>query len=452
MSRCGTVFTVLCVALLSGSPSVARELSRMGPHVHVVCDFDNEQIADSVLQTAEAVWLAGADLYRIAGAPLDEPCTVRVYRTIDAYLAADSRLTGGLFQKNLAFAHHATKSAHVALQPPCSDALLAEIGLPYQARALIAHEVAHLVRFHAFRNFESHPRWLADGTAFCLEVETLIAKGWSPGWNEDPRPSTYSVLVKRLIDSGQLPSVDELLRDAAADLPFYEGYAVHALFFRFLKEKLAPKDFHAILDEARRLGGGEGYRDKLHASLTEMLGAERLSDLDKGLRAYVQGMSPAWREEYRSLDTAADDWLQIAFPDTNALAWRTQPAGKKPYTLRGAVKMLPAEKSQMNVLLDSSDAGFLSVAIVAGKGVVVFRCHAEGPRWEQLGVGRAAGVNVGEKVPFEVKIAKKSLTVKIGREDVLKVDLDAELSGGPWGLGAQAGSAGIWYEVQQSSP
>ncbi len=452
MSRGTTAFSVLVAALFSASPSPAQELSRKGPHVQVICDFENEQVADSALETAEAVWLAGTELYRLEDAALDELYTLHLYRTAAAYCAADSRLTGGRFQENLAFSHHATKSAHVALQPPCSDALLAEIGLPSLTRALIAHEVAHLVRFCAFRNFESHPRWLADGTAYCLEVESLIAKGWSPGWDEDPRLATENCLAKALVDSGKLPSVDELLQDAAADLSFSEVYAVHAVFFRFLKEKLPAKDLRAILDQARRLGDGEGYCDRLHASLTDMLGAKRLSDLDKGLRAYIQGTAPAWREEYRSLETAGDGWVQIAFPDTNAIAWRTQPAGKKPYVLRGAVKMLSAEASQMNVLLDKSDAGFLSVAIVAGYGATAFRYHAEGDRWERLGDGKAPGVNVGEKVSFEVRVAKKSLIVKIGGEDVLRVDLEAELSGGPWGLGAQAGSAGIWYDVEQSSP
>jgi hypothetical protein len=57
--------------------------------------------------------------------------------------------------------------------------------------------------------------------------------------------------------------------------------------------------------------------------------------LDGAFAAYVRSLSPKWNEVYRSLETAGDDWTQIAFPDVNAIAWRTRPI------TRGGAEHLP---------------------------------------------------------------------------------------------------------------
>ena len=48
---------------------------------------------------------------------------------------------------SLAFAHWDTRTAHVALQPELTDAVVRRIGLPYLTRVMLLHEAAHLVRY-----------------------------------------------------------------------------------------------------------------------------------------------------------------------------------------------------------------------------------------------------------------------------------------------------------------
>ena len=101
----------------------------------------------------------------------------------------------------------------------------------------------------------------------------------------------------------------------------------------------------------------------------------------------------------------------------------------------------------MNVLLGGSPSGCISVAFVAGYGITVFNYHAENNHWQRLGSETVAGINMGEKFSFEIKVRKDQLSVRIEDQEPIRFKLDNISINGPWGLGAQAGSAGIWYDI-----
>ena len=114
----------------------------------------------------------------------------------------------------------------------------------------------------------------------------------------------------------------------------------------------------------------------------------------------------------------------MAFPDSNAVAWRTKPVGRDEYSLAGSFQILPGGRQQLNVLLGRSADGFVSVAFVAGYGVTVFEYHAQKDEaWERLGDIKIDGVELSRWVPFRVDVRDGHLEVTIGDRSVLTVAL-----------------------------
>ena len=92
---------------------------RSGAHCEIVCHFAGPhapRLADDALEIAEAVWQHAEELYGETKAP-KMPLQLHLYRDAAAYEAAEEKLTGGTFKRNLAFAHIGSNTAHVAMQP-----------------------------------------------------------------------------------------------------------------------------------------------------------------------------------------------------------------------------------------------------------------------------------------------------------------------------------------------
>ena len=66
---------------------------------------------------------------------------------------------------------------------------------------------------------------------------------------------------------------------------------------------------------------------------------------------------------------------------------------------------------------------------------------------EQGRGGQTAALKVGAAVPFEVIVDGGKLVVRVADRDAVAVDLGNRTLDGAWGLGAQAGSAGLWSGV-----
>lgn len=420
----------------------ARPAVLEGAHFRLHCHFEHRPSAERALQIVEAtVPVARALFGEVAGGALLD---VHLYRNTVDYEAAEARLTGGAFRRNLAFAHFDTRSAHVALQPDLSDAALHVVGLTWQTQRLLAHEAAHLLRYATMRNHRSHPDWFADGSASWVETQVLQGLGLLEEIEASPHYATKVIRAQRAGE--RLPSVDALLLDDVDELEFYERYAVRWLAFRFLRERHAA-ELRQLIDAIHRAGGGGDVVRRVHTQARGVFGAAAFAELDAGFVTFVRMLQPQWEETLAALETNGVDWQQTAF-DRNALAWRTEPAGDD-HRLAGALRILPGVGEQMNVLLGRHAGGFLSVALRPGS-VTVFEYDAGADAWTRLQEASAAGLVLDQAVPFRVQIAGSTLRVDIAGQRVLELDVPRRLDGA-WGLGAQARAAGVWSSLEFSS-
>jgi hypothetical protein len=420
---------------------------RAGPHFRVTCHFDNPSLAAAALETAEDVWPVASELFKITTAP--EPLLeIHLYRTTADYETAEAQRTHGRFRRNLAFSDYQSKAAYIAVQPECSDAVLKVVGLPFPTRRLVAHEAAHIVRFWNMPNFASHPEWLGTGAALWIASETMTRNHGSSPLEDDPRSSQLMWLVQDLQGRGKLPSIRAILRDDIQETEFYTQYALRGLLFRFLNTGERRPKLAAVLAEAQRLGGSPEVPRQLFDFFVKTFDLSDFETLDRDFAAYVRSLSPKWNEVYRSLETAGDDWTQTAFPDVNAVAWRTTPVGKSAYTLSGALTILPGAAQQLNLLLARTPEGFVSIAFVAGFGVNVFDYHAKEERWQELGHAEVPTLLAGRKIAFAVHVHDRRIDVTLDGKQVLSAATGDRPITGPWGLGAQARSAGIWSSIQ----
>ena len=425
-----------------------EETVRQGDHFELICHFDNAAVADRALEALEAIWPRAAEIYdlREPDEDADGPAArlkVHLYRDADAYEQAEEELTHGEFKRNLAFAHFDSRSAHVALQPPMSDEALKAVGVPSQTLRLLAHEGAHLVRYTHTSNFRSHPGWLADGAASWIDEKVSQDLKLIDSIEADPNFSSDLVRVQKLLEQGKLPSFEEILLDKTDTLSFYERYDVRWLFFRYMIEGKLGQNFKKVLAQARSLGGGEDFTQRLFDESVRVLGKTKLKSAERDFRKYVEAFEPEWDEVYRSLWSSQGRWVQAAF-GVNAIAWRSQPSGRKAYSISGELTLLPGEGRQMNLLVGRSEDGFFSLAFLEGGSVTLFEYLSQPGTWNKRGFADCADLRFSESVRFEVKVSKKRVTVVVNGVEVVSGEAETLDLDGPWGLGAQGKTAGIW--------
>jgi hypothetical protein len=387
--------------------------------------------------TAEAARLWSIDPDSVRG-------DVTVHPDAQHYERAEDELTKGRFRNNGAFA--LGDQAHVLVQPPITPDRMESIGVPAQTLRLIAHEAAHVLR-NTLPNHPSHPGWLADGAGQLIAERTMLSTGRSAGRAEDPWTSTQIVRLRAALDDGRLPTIEALLGDEQGALSASERYAARWALAAWMDEvgALTP-----TLAAAKRLGGGRTFAERLRERTLGAIREQGVDAPDAAWHAWIRRQPAAWEERIRSLSIASGEpatWTQIAFPDSNAVAWTTASQPSDRYTLGGAVEIVPGERRQMNLLLARSDSGFISIALTAGWGVTVFHYASDGNRWNRIGAAEFEGLRAGVPLPFTVRAADGRIAVEIDDQLVLEVASPVPLHG-PWGVGAQSGSAGVWRGVR----
>lgn len=439
---------LIAFLLLSApAPGGGQESTHVGEHFRVICHFENDRVATQALETAELVWPVATELLAVTDRAPGNPREIHLFRTDEQYEKVEAELAAGQFRENRVFSHWQTQASYILLQPDCSDEVLKRLGLPTLTRRLVAHEATHLVRYATMPNYRSHPEWLADGAASWVEQRVMAKGHWSPGAEDDPDMSTLIVRALALLEKGSMPSVALILQDRIDDVHWRTRYAIRWLLFRFLQKSLDRETFDAIMRKARQLGGGSAYASRLNAFVEGAISRKEMSAIDAKFNAYLRTLKPRWEEVYRSLETAGDDWTQIAFPDTNAITWRTAAAAKDEYTLKGQLRILPARKQQLNLLLGRNVEGFVSIALVAGSGVTAFEYHAKENRWERLGSADCDLLEPDRWIRFHAEIVGDHLRVILDSTPTLTVSLRGRSMRGPWGLGAQNASVGMWRNV-----
>lgn len=441
----------------------AAAIVQQGEFFEVHCHDGDDGIAARALAAVDPVWSIVA---KAAGKPDARPkqrLQVHLYRTIAGYLAAEQRLTKGKFARNLAMAYYGSdgsESAHVALQPPCSDETLRAIGLPGLTLELLAWEATHLARRSLFGTHGTHPMWVIDGLASYVarsHARRLVGasdeQAHAVAW---PTRDSDLVVVQQLAQSRKLPPASAILADRIDELDLNVRYAARAVFYEMLCGPRHDKVLAEVLAALRSFGGGKGYEERVLARARGAFG----KGLDADFRTYVSSCRAQWSETLRSLMPYDGGFQQIAFPDTNAVAWHQQPVAGGALRIAGKLRILPGDGKQMNVLFGRTDASdFYSVAFVADHGFTVFAYRSKGSEWQSLGAGNAPSLRLGVTSEFTVTARGDALLVELDGlhwDFVLPAKLPDKVI---WGLGAQAGpagaqtgTAGLWIAVAATAP
>jgi len=443
IARMRTPWAVFALLALGSHALAQDEVRATGTYYAVVGHGCDEAVLKRALPVVEAVWPLVADTFGVPDAKPEQPLLVHLYRTVDGYRAADQQLTNGKFRRNLAMSHHETRSAHVALQPPCTDETLRALGLPRLTVAMLAWEATHVARYELCPNYRDHPDWFCDGLASSVAARVLAAPPEAL-----PFCSNDMVRTQRLLAEEKLPPVKAFLADAVADLDLGDRYAARAVLYAFLASEPNRKKLATVAGAIRRTGGGDGYAAKVLEEATAAFGRE-----DAAFSAYVTALHPEWEEVYRSFWPEGAAWTQIAFPDSNAIAWRQEPVASDGFEAKGSLRILPGGKQQLNFLFARTDDGFYSVAFVAATGFTLFDYRSATDTWVRIGDGTAPGLRLGVSTDFGVEGRGTKLRVALSGltwDFDLPRPLPAKIV---WGLGAQAapdattGSAGIWQRV-----
>jgi hypothetical protein len=453
----------LLFALAAAQPApqaTAAPPARASP-VAIVGDADDARLRNRAREAAESAWKAASALWGGDGAPSEKEPSLHLYREIADYEKACDRLVGGSLKQNLAFAEWTNYTAHVVLQPAIRGDAEKRLAPTWTTLRLVAHESAHLARYCVLPNAASHPGWLADGAATYVESHALDARGPAVQPDDVPFFSTDELRVQRLLKAKKLPELGDLLLDRTDALDFYERYSTRWLLFRFLMDGPHAPAFRAFLGDVRREGGSDDFKERVAAVLQKRLGVADWKAVDAEFRAWIEKLAPKWEQLYVTLEIDGDDWTQCAFDDVNAMAFRTAPAGAKPYAVEGSVTLY-ADRSkgpQANLLLGrevgrESVNRFFSIALVPGVDVTLFDFdggRAADAQWKRLGYAQLAGIAVGKPLAFRVDCApsggKTEVALAVDGKPIARVTVERGLDG-PWGVGAQAGSSCVWHGVK----
>jgi hypothetical protein len=437
---------VLAPAVAAQTAAVVEQGRFFDVHAH----FARKPLADQALAAAEATWAAAVKQLGASKSKPSNRFAIHLYRTPADYEAVDQELNQGAFKDAWSFAHLDTKSAHIVVQPITADSVLDRVGLPPLTRRLVVYEAAKFAVQASLDNFRAHPAWFAEGLAAWVLDGAMVEAKLRESAAADPFDATRFVWVQKLAAGGKLPKVERLLSDPTLEgVEAWYHWPLQRTLFSFLVER-HPREMQALIKAAKALPGSDSFTAKLNAEVKKRLG-KAWSDVDARYAAWVKELKPAWEEPFRSLDAVREPWLQIAFEDTDALAWRTEPVGTKTYAWTGTVELLPATSSQANIVLDRQDNGYLFIGLQAGKEAFASRYDAKAPeasQWSSLGQAKAKGLEVGKPTQLEVDVTPARIAVAIGGETVLEFAPGERPLDGPWGIGVLRGSAAYWRGVR----
>ncbi len=429
--RPGTAALALALSALAQQPVVVTGAA-FEVHGHGV----PRVVAAQALAVVDRVW---PEVCAVFGAEPDAPAQrleVHLYRDLDDYLRADRRLTGGRFGPNQAMAHWDSKSAHVALQPPTPDALLAARGLPMQTLAMLAWEATHVARFELCANFRVHPGWFHDGLAASTSRSVLgeaVARV-----DDQPFFTQRWLRVQRLLASGDLIGVRQLIVDEVNELSMRDRYAERGAFFQFVQEA-RPDRLRALARVVRRTAAGPRY-----AETVERAARAAFEGVDGAFRARAAGLRLRWDERVRSLWMVDGELRQRAFPAADAVAVCNEPVRGGGVRASGAVRVDACGPQRMVLLFGEAERSVYRLAFTVGRGFTLFEQRPDGTR-TVVATGRTDAVRADAFVPFELSGRGRDLVLRLAGEKwpiTLPRPLAQEAR---WGVAAEAGGDGADY-------
>lgn len=447
-ARLVTALLLAAVAVpLSAQRAPTTEVE--GQHFVVVCHGGDAALADRALAAVEPVWPLVCEAFGVPSTPPSTRLRVHLYRRAADYRAADRELTGGRFGPNQAMSHWDSRSAHIAVQPPCTDGFLRRFGLPLQTQAMLAWEACHVARFSICANFRQHPGWFVDGLA-AMTARRAVAQR-HPDVGGQPFFQQRWWRARRLAERGELPSLARLLADGVSGLAMRDRYAVRIAFYDWALAN-EPERLRAIARVVRETPAGSRFAAEVERQALARLGSSAVA-----FRRAVRASRPRWDERVRSLwQVGAHELQQLAFGGHDAVAFAATPVAFGTLRLAGEFCIVAGPSRRLHLLLGRDGPGSCRLAITAGDGVELWRPGATADAAECLGRRAQPQLPVDAFVPFELRVRGRALELQLGACHH-KFELDTPLVAPiVWGVGAAGadggadtiGTAGIWRRLR----
>ncbi len=466
-----TVAGALTLALLTPlAVGQERFVSAAGEHFRAICQFSSPEVASLALETAEAAWPIAAELYGVKEAPR-EPYRIHLLPDVDSYRRLEKRLTGGTFASNLAFSSWKTKESYIAMQPQRARGEEWP-ALPVLTRRLIAHEATHLVLYHSDPDFETVPAWLTEGIAELVADEVLRAQGWAESETADPYTASRIVWLRDRYYGNDRRSAQHLIETA---LQGHGGYALQGTLFSFLREQEGAVSLEEFLRRSRTIDRDPEVASKEFQTLFKGTfapqGPAQMAALEDAFTTRLLASAPVWYEEGRSLERAPDGvgWVQIAFPDLPALAWRLDPRLSGVTRIRARIEIVRSSASHGATLYlggrgrsgSEKRGAILAIDLDADHGVRLRvssgSLYEAPPPWAEEGQGTdesqksegtltCTSVRPPLATPFELvlRVDEGRCAIAIDGVPVLECPTDAYEASGRLGLGAPRGGLVRW--------
>jgi len=412
-----------------------------------VGEFPPEQ-QDEIRAIVAQVEQTCSEFFGVDVASIVDNASLELHMQYKDYERLDRELNDGAFRRHWSFANFGVMQGHVALQPPLEYSVLREVGLPLQTKIMVADVAVYLCTYRAFRNSASHPDWLRQGLSGYLGSEALRELGIMGELEKEPWTSEEIHTIRRLFEDKPDYDVMSILDGEEEDISDGRLGSVRGAFIGWLIDIEA---FEEMISEARRLGGGSTYEERLKQATLDAIKNAGVDSPELTFRTWIDAFEPEWNETYRSLTTHGDVWLHTAWDSNNAYCWNRQELGDGDWEMTGSVKIYKRDKAQLNILLGRTDEGFVSVALGPSFGVTVFdRRYEQGDqksRWIRLKNQELKSLEMGEWVDFKISKRRSRLIIKINRERPVMIDVAGLDLDGNWGLGCQNKSAGEWRDV-----
>jgi hypothetical protein len=413
-----------------------------------VSEFPPQQ-QEEIRAIVEQVEKTCSEVFGIDVASIVDNASIELHMQYKDYERVDRELNAGAFRRNWSFANYAVNQGHVALQPPLEFSVLREVGLPLQTKIMVAEVAVYLCTNRAFNNSASHPDWFRQGISGHLGSMALRELGIMGDIEMEPWTSEEINTIRRLFEDKPDYDVMSILNGDEEDISSGRLGSVRGAFVGWLMDIGA---FEEMINEARRLGGGDSYEDRLKQATLDAIVRAGIDSPELTFRTWIDAFEPEWNETYRSLTTQGDVWLHTAWDSNNAYCWNRQELGDGDWEMTGSVKIYKRDSAQLNILLGRTDEGFISVSLGPSFGVTVFnRKYAQGDqkgRWIRLKNQELRSLEMGEWVDFKISKRRSRLIIKINRERPVMIDVTGINLDGNWGLGCQSKSAGEWRDVE----
>lgn len=418
--------------------------------IEVVTDEFRQAQQDEVRQIVNAVEQVTSEIFGIDMSQVEDGTKIEMHLLQRDYENAAKALTqNGQLSNDWAFVRTHDKQGHVALQPPVEREVLDSAGLPLQTKVQLARVAAYLCMSRAFETEAWHPDWFSEGLSNHIADEALRSMGGMGTREDEPWTGRPFFIVQEAFEKFPKFTTDQILSDEEKDLSNSQWYAMNGLFIDWLSEIGA---LDKLIDQADKVPASDAYPKGLETRTRTILSELGVENPDHDFKEWVSSVKPMWNQLTRSLQTTGDAWFHCAFDNTNAVCWKQEPLGDRNWEISGSIQIFEGDKSQMNVLLGQSEAGYLSVAMGPTFGVTVFhRQYTDDGKkssWNRLEHKEFQTFEKDEWVEFKITKRNDRLMIKINRERPVMVDVSKIDLSGNWGLGCQNQSAGMWRDVK----